>query len=122
MFYNRLGGGAGSAKELLNASGSKIADLESRGSGKVSVIGGLGTTTPSKVLQGEVFSTDDEVAQIGTYTVPTETKTVTPKATQQVITPSAGKYLSRVTVNGDSDAIPKKHQKRCKHLWSRGCV
>lgn len=100
------GGGGSTAKELVNSSGKKIADLESRGSGKVSVIGGLGTTTPSKVLQGEVFSTDDEVAQIGTYTVPTETKTVTPKATQQVITPSAGKYLSRVTVNGDSDAVP----------------
>ena len=105
------GAGGAAVKELVNSSGKKIADLESRGSGKVSVIGGLGTTTPSKVLQGEVFSTDDEVAQIGTYTVPTETKTVTPKATQQVITPSAGKYLSRVTVNGDSDAIPRNIRK-----------
>ena len=59
-----------------------------------------------------MFSTDDEVAQIGTYTVPTETKTVTPKATQQVITPSAGKYLSRVTVNGDSDAVPDVYKRQ----------
>ncbi len=66
MFYNRLGGGAGSAKELLNASGSKIADLESRGSGKVSVIGGLGNTPPEKVLQGSIYSDESGVRRTGT--------------------------------------------------------
>ena len=66
MFYNRLGGGAGSAKELLNASGSKIADLESRGSGKVSVVGGLGNTPPEKVLQGSIYSDESGVRRTGT--------------------------------------------------------
>ena len=37
--------------------------------------------------------------------VETEEKTVTPKKSEQEIVPSDGKYLSKVTVNGDSDLI-----------------
>lgn len=37
----------------------------------------------------------------------TETKSVTPGATEQIITPSAGKSLSQVTVAGDADLVPE---------------
>ena len=40
-----------------------------------------------------------------TFSVSTETKTVTPSASSQSITPSSGKYLSKVTVN----AIPSSY-------------
>lgn len=55
------------------------------------------------------------VTQVGTYnvtnyasatfSVSTETKTVTPSASSQSVTPSSGKYLSKVTVN----AIPSSY-------------
>ena len=60
------GAGGAAAKELVNSSGKKIADLESRGSGKVSVIGGLGTTSPDKVLVGNVYSDESGVRRVGT--------------------------------------------------------
>lgn len=66
MFYNRLGGGAGSAKELVNATGTKLADLEKAGSGKVKVVGGLGNTPPEKVLQGSIYSDESGVRRTGT--------------------------------------------------------
>ena len=39
--------------------------------------------------------------------IQTETKSVTPGASNKVITPSAGKYLRQVTVAGDSDLKPE---------------
>ena len=58
---------------------------------------------------GKVYGNIKEGVEIfgvaGTYETPTETKTVTPSASSQTITPSSGKHLSSVTVNGDTDLI-----------------
>jgi len=59
-------GGGSTAKELVNATGTKLADLEKKGSGKVSVVGGLGNTPPEKVLQGSVYSDESGVRRTGT--------------------------------------------------------
>ena len=65
-------------------------------------------TIPSKT--GAIYTPNDSVQTIsaGQYlsgdqvisAVPTETKTVTPATSSQNITPSSGKYLSQVTVEG----------------------
>ena len=59
-------GGGSIAKELVNATGTKLADLEKKGSGKVSVVGGLGNTPPEKVLQGSIYSDESGVRRTGT--------------------------------------------------------
>ena len=41
----------------------------------------------------------------GKVSITTETKTVTPKTSAQSITPTSGKVLSKVTVNGDANLI-----------------
>ena len=60
------GGGGSTAKELVNATGTKLADLEKKGAGKVSVVGGLGNTPPEKVLQGSIYSDESGVRRTGT--------------------------------------------------------
>ena len=60
------GGGGSTAKELVNSTGAKLADLEKKGSGKVSVVGGLGNTPPEKVLQGSIYSDESGVRRTGT--------------------------------------------------------
>lgn len=60
------GGGGSTAKELVNATGTKLADLEKAGSGKVKVVGGLGNTPPEKVLQGSIYSDESGVRRTGT--------------------------------------------------------
>lgn len=60
------GGGGSTAKELVNSTGTKLADLEKKGSGKVSVAGGLGNTPPEKVLQGSIYSDESGVRRTGT--------------------------------------------------------
>ena len=59
-------GGGSIAKELVNATGTKLADLEKAGSGKVKVVGGLGNTPPEKVLQGSIYSDESGVRRTGT--------------------------------------------------------
>lgn len=46
-----------------------------------------------------------EVYGGGVKVKPEEEKTVTPSASQQIVSPSTGKVLSKVTVNGDADLI-----------------
>ena len=57
------------------------------------------TYTPNDSVQtiaaGQYLSGDQVISAI-----PTETKTVTPAETDQIISPSSGKYLSQVTVEG----------------------
>ena len=60
------GGGGSTAKELVNSTGTKLADLEKAGSGKVKVAGGLGNTPPEKVLQGSIYSDESGVRRTGT--------------------------------------------------------
>lgn len=71
------GGGGSTAKELVNATGTKLADLEKKGAGKVSVVGGLGNTPPEKVLQGSIYSDESGVRRTGTM------EDVTPEVTAQ---------------------------------------
>lgn len=61
------GGGGSTAKELVNSTGAKLADLEKKGSGKVSVVGGLGGASPADVLSGKTFTSESGVRQTGTF-------------------------------------------------------
>ena len=65
------GAGGAAAKELVNSSGSKLAELKKAGAGKVSVVGGLGNTSPDKVIAGNIYSDESGVRRVGTYTPPT---------------------------------------------------
>ena len=96
-------------------------------------LGVFGDATPNQVLAGKTFTSNSGVKTTGTmtnqgaktvslntsttsYTIPAgyhngsgkvsvtlEQKTVTPSASQQNITPSSGKVLSKVTVNTDTN-------------------
>lgn len=67
MAYGKINtGGTGASKELLNTAGTKIADLEKAGMGKVKVIGGLGDATTDKVLEGSSFTSENGVKKAGT--------------------------------------------------------
>lgn len=69
---------------------------------KIKISGGLGDATPDKVLAGTTFSSESGFRQEGTYTpqeVVTEEKTVTAGTSAVEVTPTAGKYISKVTVN-----------------------
>ena len=63
------------------------------------------TITPSTASQIAVSSGHYTGGDITVAAVPTQTKSVTPKATSQNITPDSGKFLSKVTVNGDSNLV-----------------
>ena len=63
------------------------------------------TITPSTASQIAVSSGYYTGGNITVAAVPTQTKSVTPKATSQNVTPDSGKFLSKVTVAGDSNLI-----------------
>lgn len=63
------------------------------------------TIAPSSASQIAVSSGYYTGGNITVAAVPTQTKTVTPKATTQNVTPDSGKFLSEVTVNGDSNLV-----------------
>ena len=91
-----------SADDILSgktayANGSKI-------TGTIPTIAGT-TITPSTASQIAVSSGYYTGGDITVAAVPTQSKTVTPTSTTQNITPDSGKFLSKVTVNGDSDLV-----------------
>lgn len=63
------------------------------------------TITPSTASQIAVSSGYYTGGNITVAAVPTQSKTVTPTSSAQNITPDNGKFLSKVTVNGDSDLV-----------------
>ena len=63
------------------------------------------TITPSTASQIAVSSGYYTGGNVTVAAVPTQSKTVTPTSTTQNITPDSGKFLSQVTVNGDSDLV-----------------
>lgn len=63
------------------------------------------TVTPSTSSQTAVASGVYTTGAITVAAVPTQTKSVTPSASSQNITPDSGKFLSSVTVNGDSNLV-----------------
>ncbi len=63
------------------------------------------TITPSTASQIAVSSGYYTGGSITVASVPTQSKSVTPKATTQNVTPDSGKFLSKVTVNGDSNLV-----------------
>jgi hypothetical protein len=63
------------------------------------------TITPSTTSQVAVSSGYYTGGNITVAAVPTQAKTVTPKASTQNVTPDSGKFLSKVTVNGDSNLV-----------------
>lgn len=94
------GGGGSTAKELVNATGTKLADLEKKGAGKVSVVGGLGNTPPEKVLQGSIYSDEGGVRRTGTM------EDITPDLTTQsdLIKEIRAMLVGRVT---EANATPE---------------
>lgn len=83
--------------------------------GKTAYVGGslvTGSIT-SKEAQTYTPSTSAQTIAAGQYlsgaqtiaAVPTEEKSATPSATAQDITPTAGKFLSKVTVAGDANLL-----------------
>lgn len=64
------------------------------------------TVTPSTSEQTAVASGVYTTGAVKVAAIQTETKTVTPSAITQNVTPTSGKYLSKVTVNGDSNLVP----------------
>lgn len=79
------------------ANGSKI-------TGTIPTIAGT-TITPSTASQIAVSSGYYTGGDITVAAVPTQSKTVTPTSTTQNITPDSGKFLSKVTVNGDANLV-----------------
>lgn len=84
-------------------------------SGKTAYVNGslvTGSIT-SKEAQTYTPSTSAQTINAGQYlagaqtiaAVPTEEKSATPSATEQEITPTAGKFLSKVTVAGDANLL-----------------
>lgn len=70
-------------------------------------------TIVSKEAQTYIPTTTEQIINAGQYlssaqtiaAVPTEEKSATPSATAQDITPTEGKFLSKVTVAGDANLI-----------------
>ena len=73
----------------------------------------FGDATVSDVAKGKTFTSKTGLKQVGTYEPPAaeptlQDKTVTPSATEQVITPDSGyDGLSQVTVSGDANLTPE---------------
>jgi hypothetical protein len=61
------------------------------------------TITPSMSSQTAVASGRYTTGTVTVSPVPIQTKSTTPKATSQTISPDSGKFLSSVTVSGDSN-------------------
>ena len=63
------------------------------------------TITPSATSQIAVSSGYYTGGDVMVAAVPTQTKSATPTSTTQNVTPDSGKFLSKVTVNGDSNLV-----------------
>ena len=63
------------------------------------------TITPSTVTQVAISSGHYAGGSVTVAAVPTQSKSVTPTSSAQNIMPDSGKFLSKVTVNGDSNLI-----------------
>lgn len=64
------------------------------------------TVTPTTSEQTAVASGTYTTGAVKVAAIQTETKTVTPSAITQNVSPSSGKYLTKVTVGGDSSLVP----------------
>lgn len=79
--------------------------------------GGGENVTPEVQVQNPLV--DQIIAELqGKVVIPPELeeKTATPSAEDQIITPTAGKYLSKVTVTGDSD-FTAENIKKDVSIW-----
>lgn len=63
------------------------------------------TVTPTTSEQTAVASGVYTTGEVKVAAVPTETKAVTPSSSAQSITPTSGKFLSEVTVEGDENLL-----------------
>lgn len=67
-----------------------------------------GNALPSDVKSGKTFSNDTDVELTGTFAA--QTKSATPSASSQTITPDSGKYLSQVSVGAVTSVVWLKTQ------------
>lgn len=80
----------------VSASGSATLQLNTKGAT---------TITPSTFLQTAVAKGVYTTGKIEVASVPTQTKSATPTTSAQTISPDSGKFLSEVTVKGDSNLV-----------------
>lgn len=91
------------AKDTMSISGYVVSGTKS--ATKQLTIQAAKTITPSTSSQTAVASGRYTTGAVTVAAVSTQTKTVTPSATTQNVTPDSGKFLSNVTVNGDSNLV-----------------
>lgn len=89
----------------VNASGLITATAGTKTSTHQLAFQAAKTITPTTASQIAVSSGYYTGGNITVAAVPTQTKNVTPKATSQNVTPDSGKFLSKVTVAGDSNLV-----------------
>lgn len=58
----------------------------------------FGNAAKTEVISGKTFTSAAGLKVTGTYTVPTETETITAGISSKTVTPTSGKYFSSVTV------------------------
>ena len=83
-------------KIIVNADGAPVVGTMANNGATTTILDGtkLSYSIPEGYHSGE-----------GTVSILTEEKTATPEASEQTITPSNGKVLSKVTISGDADLV-----------------
>jgi hypothetical protein len=106
ILVNKAVGGEQATPEIsVSTNGLITATAGDKASTKQLTTQAAKTVTPSTSSQTAVTSGVYTTGEVTVAAVPTQTKTVTPKVSSQNVTPDSGKFLSKVTVNGDSNLV-----------------
>ena len=106
VLQNKAVGGEQATPEIsVDSNGLITATAGSKSSTKQLAFQAAKTITPSTASQIAVSSGYYTGGNITVNAVPTQSKNVTPTSATQTITPDSGKFLSKVTVAGDSNLV-----------------
>lgn len=100
-----VGGEQATPEISVNSSGLITATAGTKSATKQLAFQAAKTITPSTTSQIAVSSGYYTGGNITVAAVPTQTKSITPTSTTQNITPDSGKFLSKVTITGDSNLV-----------------